>query len=133
METAKTRVLVVDDVHMNLKMAELILKKRLSCDVVLAESGMMALEILSKQRVDLVLLDVAMPDFDGIETLRVIRQDNRTKDLPVILLTASADPLTVVKGTELHIEDYIRKPFVADDLVTRVGQVLHRHGKPVGQ
>lgn len=126
----KVKLLLVDDVKMNLKMADLILGKRLPCETFLAESGMKCLEILAKNPMDLILLDVAMPDFDGIETLQVIRKVDRLKDIPVIFLTGSADPLTIVKATELHVDDYIRKPFVPDDLVHRVVHVLQtRRGK----
>ena len=123
-DVMKPQVLVVDDVKMNLKLAEMILQRRLSADVLLASSGRECLNILHKQRVDLILLDIAMPELDGLQTLKLIRKVDRLKHIPVIFLTADGDPLTIIKANELHAEDYIRKPIRADDLVQRVARVL---------
>ncbi len=120
----RPRVLVVDDVTMNLKLAEMILQRRLSAEVLLASSGKECLDILHREKVDIILLDIAMPDMDGIETLQLIRQERFLGDIPVIFLTAASDALTVVRASEMHANDYIRKPFQADDLVDRVSLVL---------
>ena len=120
----RPRVLVVDDVTMNLKLAEMILQRRLSAEVLLASSGKECLDILHREKVDIILLDIAMPDMDGIETLQLIRQERFLGDIPVIFLTAASDALTVVRASEKHANDYIRKPFQADDLVDRVSLVL---------
>ena len=120
----RPRVLVVDDVTMNLKLAEMILQRRLSAEVLLASSGKECLDILHREKVDIILLDLAMPDMDGIETLQLIRQERFLGDIPVIFLTAASDALTVVRASEMHANDYIRKPFQADDLVDRVSLVL---------
>ena len=120
----RPRVLVVDDVTMNLKLAEMILQRRLSAEVLLASSGKECLDILHREKVDIILLDIAMPDMDGIETLQLIRQERFLGDIPVIFLTAASDALTVVRASDMHANDYIRKPFQADDLVDRVSLVL---------
>ena len=120
----RPRVLVVDDVTMNLKLAEMILQRRLSAEVLLASSGKECLDILHREKVDIILLDIAMPDMDGIETLQLIRQERFLGDIPVIFLTAASDALTVVRASEMHANDCIRKPFQADDLVDRVSLVL---------
>ena len=120
----RPRVLVVDDVTMNLKLAEMILQRRLSAEVLLASSGKECLDILHREKVDIILLDIAMPDMDGIETLQLIRQERFLGDIPVIFLTAASGALTVVRASEMHANDYIRKPFQADDLVDRVSLVL---------
>ena len=120
----RPRVLVVDDVTMNLKLAEMILQRRLSAEVLLASSGKECLDILHREKVDIILLEIAMPDMDGIETLQLIRQERFLGDIPVIFLTAASDALTVVRASEMHANDYIRKPFQADDLVDRVSLVL---------
>ena len=120
----RPRVLVVDDVTMNLKLAEMILQRRLSAEVLLASSGKECLDILHREKVDIILLDIAMPDMDGIETLQLIRQERFLGDIPVIFLTAASDALTVVRASEMHANDYIRKPFQADNLVDRVSLVL---------
>ena len=120
------RIMVVDDIKMNLKLAEVILRKNFNCRIQLADSGMVCLELLQQQQEDLILLDIAMPELDGIETLKLIRQMPKLQSLPVIFLTASTDPLNIVKASELRVADYICKPFHADDLVERVGRVLER-------
>ena len=96
----RPRVLVVDDVTMNLKLAEMILQRRLSAEVLLASSGKECLDILHREKVDIILLDIAMPDMDGIETLQLIRQERFLGDIPVIFLTAASDALTVVRASD---------------------------------
>ena len=131
-DVMKPQVLVVDDVKMNLKLAEMILQRRLTADVLLASSGRECLNILHKQRVDLILLDIAMPEMDGIETLQSIRKERFLSDIPVIFLTAASDTMTVVKASEMHPDDYIRKPFKADDLVERVEAILQKQNGFLG-
>ncbi len=127
-ENGNVTILVVDDVNLNLRQAELILKKYFPCDVVLASSGKGCIQVVLQQKIDLLLLDIAMPELDGIETLQLIRRHAEFRDIPVIFLTASADPLTIVKATELKVDDYIRKPFKVDNLLERVEKVLRAHG-----
>ncbi len=121
----KRTILVVDDDDMNLQMAEFILKKEMDVDVVLAESGYKCIALLQKKMaVDLILLDIQMPRMDGIKTLETIRSHAEWKDIPVIFLTASADRHTVVKASQLKVDDYIKKPFTPADLVERVNKVM---------
>ena len=120
----KRTILVVDDDDMNLQMAEFILKKEMDVEV-LAESGYKCIALLQKKMaVDLILLDIQMPRMDGIKTLETIRSHGEWKDIPVIFLTASADRHTVVKASQLKVDDYIKKPFTPADLVERVNKVL---------
>ena len=127
-KNGKVTILIVDDVKMNLKRAEIILKRALPCDIVLTESGRGCLQELLKRRADLVLLDYAMPELNGLETLRLMREYQRFQNIPVIFLTGSSDPLTIVKAMELKVDDYICKPFKVDDLVQRVTKALLKHG-----
>ena len=118
--TEETTILVVDDDELNLELAEMIIDAKLGYKVMKAISGRRALEILTQDKVDLILLDVMMPGMDGLQTLQMIRDNPKTKDIPVILLTAAGDTMTVVKGSKLGIKDYIKKPFDSDDLVDRI-------------
>ena len=127
-EVYKPRILIVDDVKMNLMRAKIILERGFPCDILLAESGEACLDILLRETVDLVLLDIAMPEMTGIETLELIRQRGELKALPVIFLTASADRENIIRASELAVADYIRKPFMPDDLVERVRTVLQTNG-----
>lgn len=120
----KKNILVIDDDDMNLQIARMILERKLPCKVFGAESGLDGIEILHKQRVDLVLLDVLMPNFDGIETLQEIRDDEQIKDVPVMMLTATVEKETIQAARELGAIEYIKKPFMPADLVARVSKKL---------
>lgn len=117
-------ILVVDDDEMNLQVAQMVLERRLPCKVICVDNGVEAIEILKSQRVSLVLLDVMMPDFDGIETLQEIRNDPFIKDVPVMMLTATVNMDTVRRAGKLGVKDYIKKPFLPADLVARVEKKL---------
>ena len=119
------KILVVDDDDMNLKMAEFILKKDMKdIEVLLADSGMKAIDALQREKVDLVLLDFQMPVMNGLKTLEIIRKREDLKDIPVIFLTAASDRDTVVKAGMMGVTDYIKKPFMPKDLIDRVSQAL---------
>lgn len=119
------RILVVDDDDMNLKMAEFILKKDMKdIEVLLADSGMRAIDTLQQKKVDLVLLDFQMPVMNGLKTLELIRKREDMKDTKVIFLTAASDRDTVMKAGMMGVADYIKKPFMPKDLLDRVNQAL---------
>ncbi len=121
------KILVVDDDDMNLKMAEFILKKDMKdIEVILAESGLKAIDALQRGKVDLVLLDFQMPVMNGLKTLELIRKREDLKDIPVIFLTASSDRDTVMKAGMMGVSDYIKKPFMPKDLIDRVSKVLNK-------
>jgi len=120
----KKTVLVIDDDEMNLQIAKMILERKLPCEVICAAGGVEGIEVLRNRRVNLVLLDVLMPDLDGIETLQQIRDDTTIKDVPVMMLTASGDMENVKHAAELGVEDYIKKPFMPADLIKRVEKKL---------
>lgn len=120
----KKKVLVIDDDEMNLQIAKMVLEKKLACEVICADNGFDGLEILRNERVNLILLDILMPVYDGIEMLRDIRGDKRTKDIPVMMLTASGDVDNIHKVGALGVKDYIKKPFMPADLVKRVEKKL---------
>ncbi len=116
---------VVDDDAMNLRMAEFILKQQMY-DVVKIESGLECLQMLGKTKPDLILLDVQMPIMNGIKTLEHIREKEETKDIPVVFLTASADTETVIDAGRLGVVDYVVKPFMPQELLSRVEKFFTR-------
>ena len=119
------KILIVDDDDMNLKMAEFILKKDMKdIEVLLADSGMKAIDALQREKVDLVLLDFQMPVMNGLKTLEIIRKREDMKDIKVIFLTAASDRDTVMKAGMMGVADYIKKPFMPKDLIDRVSQAL---------
>jgi two-component system alkaline phosphatase synthesis response regulator PhoP len=118
-----SRVLVVDDeprmigfIRMNLELE--------GHQVIEAHNGLEALDLIRTQLPDIVLLDVMMPELDGFETLRMLREFS---DIPVIMLTAKADENDVVYGLELGADDYVTKPFGPRELSSRIKAVLRRH------
>ncbi len=128
----KYTVLIIDDDEINRQMADTILTRKLPYEILLAQSGMQGVEMLHQHDVNLILLDVTMPVWDGFKTLSVIRKDEKLRHIPVILLTASADRTTVVKASEHGVVDYIKKPFLPDDLVSRVAKAIWENWEQSG-
>ena len=120
----KKKILIIDDDDMNLQIAKMILERKLPCKVLVADNGIEGIEILKNERVNLVLLDVLMPDFDGVETLQEIRNDAEIRDVPVMMLTATVGVETIQKARRLGVKDYIKKPFLPADLIERVKKKL---------
>lgn len=116
------KILVVDDDIMNLKIAEMILKKRFEVSCV--KSGTEMFEYLKEELPTMILLDVHMPEMDGFEIMRILKEDDRTKDIPVIFLTADNDREAEIKGFKEGALDYITKPFVADVAIQRITRIL---------
>lgn len=93
-------------------------------EVMAVGDGAAALSAMAERRPDLAVLDIAMPELDGLEVLRRLRADDETKDLPVILLTAQAQAADVERGFATGASAYVRKPFSPRDLATRVDDLL---------
>ncbi len=111
-------ILVVDDDAMNLKRTKIILQRHY--DVVFAESGEEALEILKSEKIDMVLLDIAMPNMNGIETFEHMQANDI--DVPVIFLTASGDEDDVLSALSLGAINYLKKPYIPQELLRRVAK-----------
>lgn len=121
----KTTVLAVDDEVHILELIEYNLEQN-QFHALTAESGEEALEILQQKEVDLVLLDLMMDGMDGLEVLKMLRQSEKTRELPVIILTAKGEEINKVIGLELGADDYISKPFGVHELIARIKAVLRR-------
>jgi two-component system KDP operon response regulator KdpE len=96
-------------------------------DVLEANDGDTALDLIEREHPDIVLLDVGLPGMDGFEVLRQIRDFS---DVPVVMLTARDDPMDKVKGLELGADDYVTKPFNHLEVMARVKAVLRRLEMP---
>lgn len=116
------RILVVDDDSMNLVRTKMILSQ--DYEVVLATSGMAALNMLKAQKMDLVLLDIEMPKMDGIETFEHMK--DVAPGVPVIFLTASGLEEDVRSAIKLGAVNYLKKPFQPRELMRRVTQELEK-------
>jgi two-component system KDP operon response regulator KdpE len=119
---ANRRILVVDDEERMVRFIRLNLEHD-GFQAVEAFNGQQAMDRLRETLPDLVLLDVMLPDIDGFEVLRLIRESN---DVPVIMLTAKGEEDDRVQGLELGADDYVTKPFSPRELVSRVRAVLRR-------
>lgn len=118
----KYRILVVDDERRMVGFIRLNLEQD-GFQVIEAYNGTEALDRLRDSLPDLILLDVMMPDIDGFDVLRTVRE---VSQVPVIMLTAKGEEEDVVKGLELGADDYVTKPFSPRELVSRVRAVLRR-------
>lgn len=121
------RILIVDDNPKYLQDA----LPMYGYEVVVATDGVQALKILSKTNLkespfDLILLDVMMPNMNGWDTLKSIRSNEKTKHIPVIMLTAINEEQKMVSGLKIGADDYIVKPFVLPNLLARIEAVLRR-------
>jgi DNA-binding response OmpR family regulator len=119
------RILVVDDNEGNRDM----LSRRLvheGYEVCMAATGQEALTLLETQAVDLILLDVMMPEMDGYDVLRELKVDNRWRDIPVIMISALDEIESVVRCIERGAEDYLPKPFDPVLLRARIGACLEK-------
>ena len=123
-DTEGARILIVDDVEMNRLILEDIVKN-MGCETIVAEDGEQALELAAKNRPHLILSDISMPGMDGYELCKVLKANKRTKDIPIIFISAYDDPKDIVVGLKLGGEDYITKPFIAEVVQARVSVHLH--------
>jgi two-component system, OmpR family, phosphate regulon response regulator PhoB len=122
------RVLIVDDdpdiqrlVSYNLSQA--------GFQVTTAVSGRLALDSVQKHPPDLIILDVMLPDIDGLEVCRSLRQRDNSRRIPVIMLTARTEEIDRVVGFEVGADDYVMKPFSPRELVLRVKSIFRRIGE----
>ena len=129
METKPEKIMVIDDEEHIIELVELYLGKE-GYGVVCAQDGDSAIEKFSKEKPDLLVLDIMLPDRDGLDVLREIRKSSQ---VPVIMLTARESEVDKVVGLELGADDYLTKPFSPRELVARVKAVLRRSKPPADE
>ncbi|MBI4377495.1 MAG: response regulator [Nitrospinae bacterium] len=123
------KILIVDDEADILTLLEYNLKKA-GFKVISAKDGPEALKLTKEERPDLIILDIMLPSVEGTEICKVIKKDEVTSHIPVIMLTAKGEEVDRIVGLELGAEDYITKPFSPRELILRVRAILKRlHGK----
>ena len=119
---ARKCILAVDDTAIILTRISSTLRD--DYEVITINSGVRALKYLEQEKPDLILLDIQMPQKDGIETLREMRAMPDRADIPVIMLTGVEDKGTVLESAKLGIRDYILKPFHSEELLKRIRRVF---------
>lgn len=102
-----------------------------NCSVARAESGEKALRKICMNRPDLILLDLMLPEIDGLEVCRRLKADPGTQNIPIIMVTAKGEESDIVTGLEIGADDYVTKPFRPKELVARVRALLRRISHPV--
>ncbi|MDB2562546.1 diguanylate cyclase [Sulfurimonas sp.] len=118
----KKTILCIDDIKTNLFTIRSVIEDLAYelYDVVIALSASEGLEILLKQDIDMILLDVMMPDIDGFECARMIKSNKKTKDIPIIFVTANKDDDTIEQCYQVGGDDYVNKPFNHTELLSRI-------------
>lgn len=130
---AATNILVVDDEPDIIELVSYNLNKE-GFEVSSASDGEEALNKIRKGNFDFLVLDLMLPGIQGMELCRILRNNPRTKQLPIIILTAKSEEVDKVLGLDTGADDYLTKPFSPRELVSRIKAVLRRTGeKPLGE
>lgn len=126
-EIFSTRILIADDEEG----IRTILEKRLifaGYEVLIANNGREAVGMAFKEKPDLIIMDIMMPEMDGIEATRRLRKSLETASIPILMLTAKNDKQSELEGIDAGADDYLTKPFDADKLLARIKMLLRRAG-----
>ena len=128
----QTKILVVDDDPDILEFLSYNLKKE-GYEVAEALNGKIALQVAEKFKPELILLDVMMPEMDGIQTCQELRKNNMFKDVFIVFLTARIEEYSEIAGFTAGADDYITKPIKPGSLLSRIKAILKRKHTPAGQ
>jgi two-component system alkaline phosphatase synthesis response regulator PhoP len=125
----QAKILIVEDEEDVLELVRYNLEKN-GCRTDTALNGRKALEQIRSKQPDLILLDLMLPELDGLEVCRSVKRDPKTANIPVVMLTAKGSEADIVAGLEMGADDYITKPFSPRVLMARVKAVLRRKESP---
>ena len=118
-------ILIVDDIPQNLQVLASIIRKA-GYRIALSQSGVQTLEFVKTKKPDLILLDIMMPEMDGIEVCRRLKADSTTRDIPVIFITALEEISKKVLAFEIGGVDYVTKPFAEQEVLARINVIIER-------
>jgi len=119
-------VLVVDDFLTMRRIVRKILRDLDFQNIIEAEDGTAAIDVLKNTKIDLIVSDWNMPKMTGLELLRHVRADDRTKDLPFLMVTAEAQKENIVEAVKARVSNYIVKPFTAATLEEKLSKIVPR-------
>jgi DNA-binding response OmpR family regulator len=123
----RSAILIVED---ELEIAELMRFhiEREGFEGRIVQSGRVALTAVESAKPDLILLDLMLPDLDGLEVCRRLKRQERTRQIPILIVSAKGDEADIVTGIELGADDYVTKPFSPKVLIARIKNILRRYG-----
>ena len=122
---SKEKILIIEDEKDIVKMLDYNLKKE-GFRAFSATNGEDGLDMARKEHPDLILLDLMLPEMDGLEVCKAVKNDTKTAHIPIIILTAKAQETDKIVGLELGADDYMTKPFSPRELIARIKAVLRR-------
>ncbi|WP_242524143.1 response regulator [Methylacidiphilum caldifontis] len=125
MDKRKKKILVVEDEEDVLSLICMQLKSQ-GFETIEAKEGMEALRIARKQMPDLIVLDLMIPEFSGLDVCKYLKKDPDTSSIPIVILTAKSNPSDRILGLELGADDYIAKPFSPRELILRIQSIFRR-------
>ncbi len=120
------KILVIEDDQATRFLIKRILLKNFDCDVIEAQNGAVGIDLIMKESPELILLDISMPVMDGIETLDLIRKEENSRTIPVVVITAMNDSKVVSQLVQKGITDYLLKPIDQEKSVSRIKKILTR-------
>jgi len=123
---SKGKIQIIEDERDIVEMVEYNLKEE-GYDVIFSLDGQKGIEQAGKEKPDLIILDLMLPSIDGFEVCKVLKQQQSTAHIPIIILSAKSLETDKVVGLELGADDYVTKPFSPRELIARIKAVLRRH------
>ena len=126
---AKPRILIVDDERNIVEALKYNLEKE-GFRILIAFDGAEALKLAGREAIDAIVLDWMLPEIDGLEVCRLLRQEDRTKPIPILMLTVKSEETDKVLGLEMGVDDYMTKPFSQRELIARIRSLLRRATAP---
>lgn len=125
MDMAKRKILIVDDEENIVELIKMNLESS-GYEAIGAYTGMEAITKTNSILPDLILLDLMLPDIDGLQICQMLRKNEKTKDIPIIMITAKSEESDKVEGLSIGADDYVTKPFGIRELEARINTVLRR-------
>ncbi|MBQ0072981.1 MAG: response regulator [Prevotella sp.] len=123
-DQSKVNILIVDDIPLNVLLIQKMLSK-FKFNLITANDGQTALDTIASNNISLMLLDLMMPGIDGYEVLRRLREDEKTKELPVVILSALNSKDDINKGFQLGANDFITKPIIMERLYACIAKQVN--------
>ena len=123
-DVAQKTILVVDDSVVIRKMVEIALENEETYQVVAIGSGKEALDYLDTNKPDIIILDIMLPDVNGLDILKAIKANDKIKDIPVLMLSAKDTPRETSRAKELGADDFIPKPFKDEELIGKIKELI---------